>query len=609
MKQISPTTDPALPHSVSGNFRGRGFTLIEMIVAIAVLSLMISLASRMFFDASRVVSGGMQTSQIIAHARTLSDQLLKDARQMHVFESGTGSNSPGFLVIVQQAYPGVRFPPVDKRRTDPSGWLADADGDGVVESAPNFDDWIRSDQIAFFRDADGLESITPGQNDRFDSLARASHARVWMGHTWPADLPRSLGNGTTAPGEPHNGPGDVGFDAFAPRYDLATELTLGRQAMLLVENNVSTVWPGGRSGDISSGSGPRGRAIAPLASLPMDQAAAAGLSDVASLLGYKPTAAPAVFVYDDGGTDPAAPNKAAMFRTPGWDQTTAFVNPSLMDSMLTVTGTTPEWNKDDRLTTKAYAEAAMEWTYARPGGRLAASALLPENYANGIFTADQIGQLHGSFIPHVADFAIEFAADLVDDFGPDSNGNIVHVSQGGQRDGMPDNRPDVDANGDIKWYNNLNPNPDSNNDGIADDPTKPMTWPMPRSLAAFDGNIGAVVNVNTIVRPLNTLAGYAGPTTNAQVFVFAHSGDDPDTDETTVYAPIRDYGGANATHDPGTRGIIEGSGKYWPYLIRYRYRLMDAKGEYRSTDPVTGAPIVGRWFEQIVPVPRPTGIF
>ncbi len=78
------------------------------------------------------------------------------------------------------------------------------------------------------------------------------------------------------------------------------------------------------------------------------------------------------------------------------------------------------------------------------------------------------------------------------------------------------------------------------------------------------------------------------------VFVFGHSGDDGDTDE--------------ASH-PTSKNVIEGSGKYWPYLLRVRYRLMDGRGKYRSVDPVSSEPIVGRWFEQIIPVPRPSGTF
>ena len=94
-------------------------------------------------------------------------------------------------------------------------------------------------------------------------------------------------------------------------------------------------------------------------------------------------------------------------------------------------------------------------------------------------------------------------------------------------------------------------------------------------------------------------------TANRVFFVWSHSGDDPETDEVW---------GTPATTATNETRYVEGSGKYWPYLVRFRYRLMDGKGDFRSVQPDrvnTGDEfrVVGRWFEQIVPVKRPVGLF
>ncbi len=74
--------------------RSQGFTLIELLVAISVLSLMILLANRVFLDARKMVSRGMETSQIIASERAISDPLLKDAREMRVAETAWAGPRP-----------------------------------------------------------------------------------------------------------------------------------------------------------------------------------------------------------------------------------------------------------------------------------------------------------------------------------------------------------------------------------------------------------------------------------------------------------------------------------------------------------------------------------
>jgi len=547
-----------------------GFTLIEMLVAISVLSLMLLLASRIFFDAQEGVKRGLQTSQIIAQARAISQPLMGDLRQMNVFESKYGSNAPGFLVIAQQSFPGVKFPPAGETTSGTDGWIADLDGDGVAETFPNLDDFMRSDQIAFFRDANKLESLTPGGDDRYDSQAKARHARIWYGHVWPVDADI---NGAPAL---NDWPGQAG-------YDLMTQMTLGRQALLLIERNPATTYPNGVAGDVGAGEGPNNRIAIGGSARDETWEAQHDVFDLRGLGGRSG------WVYDDLGIDPAG-GPRGLFRTPTYDVTPPVAQQSAFGTQVSpATG----------LPTPGYKDFALHWLYLAPGRRLRARTSLDNDFGSGIFTADDIAELHTAFAPHVADFAIEFAADWVDDLDLndfDGDGNLF------EPDGMPDNEPDRDGAGNIVWYTAINQNPDGNGgsgetrgdgayDGIGFNPTAPVTYRYPAQIPRFDGTTGSINAQDTVVFQHNTGSG------DFDVFVWSHTGDNLATDE--------------LTNPPS--GLIEGGGKYWPYLIRFRYRLVDGGGDFRSVDihPTTGqdVPIVGRWFEQIVPVPRPQGLY
>lgn len=597
-----------------------GFTMIELLVAVSVLALMMGLASRIFYDAQTAVSRGMQTSQLITEQRAVSQPIFEDFRNMHVFESPYGGNTPGFLVIVQQQNQGVLFPPINETSTPYDGWINDVDNDGFFGET-NGDDFFRTDQIAFFRDATGLESLTPGAEDRYDSAARARTARVWYGHGWPAEVDP----------DSRDEPGDL-------NYNIASQMVLARQALLLVEGNGATRYPDGTSGfdgfTGTVGSGNDNRFIEPgTTALSFIPDLLNGGFDVLSLNDYRrPTTSSGlqpISLYDDGGTDVAgaATPQYAMFRGPGWEP--LYVENSYFDGLLTKAATGAaggpgaKWGSDDRLTNVDYANAAFEWTYGRVANsnpntpsRLRVAKDLNTDFSAGIFTAEDLGKLHGNFSPHLADFIIEFAADWHDDLDPNdfnTNGIIDET------DGLPDGEPDRDGGGNIVWYTLLYPNPDNNNadnpfetagnyDGIPNDPDRldqPITYLVPDDLPAFDGTAGTIPNPFTYLRgggggltPFRPTAADPGVVGRPVVFVFSHSGDDLETGTSW-----------GTTAGVGTTQYTEGSGKYWPYLIRIRYRLMDGKGDFRSVNPISGRPVVGRWFEQIIAVPRPQGIF
>ncbi len=563
-----------------------GFTVIELLVSISVLALMLSLAAQIFYTAQEGVDIGLQTSQIIAEQRAISQPLFDDFTNMHVFESQNGGNTPGFLVIVQQRNGGVLFPSPDEDGGDTTTWTADRDGNGTP-GQPS--DLMRTDQVSFFRDASGLSSLTPGGNDRYGSQARAQIARVWYGHTSPA-----TGGASIEPGASDN--------------NLSSQLVLGRQALLLVEDSGGTAYPTGQPGNTTA---PPGREIRTgTGRLDNSNRLRNGESDVLDLNSFQRNIGGTTVTlgrYDDAGDDLAAgtPTERSLFRFPGWDTGTVS-GPSYFESLLarnpmplSTAPMTERWNFDDRLTTPAYANAASEWAFDRAGRRLQAAQDLSTDFETGIFESDQVAQLHANFSPHVADFAIEFAADWIDNDG----------------NGLPDNEPDRDNGGNIVWYTTLDPNHDGNvstvpngtgvYDGIGQNrPNDPVTYFVPNVLPRFNGTTGTFVNPFVYQRspaPAGPLITYnpGSPVTavNQTVLVWSHSGDDPVTDPTHGVA-----GG-------GSGQYIEGAGKYWPYMIRFRYRLMDGSGDFRSLRPGTNDRVVGRWFEQVVPVRRPTNLF
>ncbi|MEM9419257.1 MAG: prepilin-type N-terminal cleavage/methylation domain-containing protein [Planctomycetota bacterium] len=570
MKRVSPL------HSA--------FTLMELIVAVSVLSLMMFLATRIFYDAQSGVQRGLQTSQIIATSRSLSQPLTDDVRNMNVFSSKYESNSPGFLIITQQNFTatgaagnpgdGIKSPHPDRITDDTNSWTTfrDDDNDGVQDAGEPFNS-VRSDQIAFFRDANDLESLTPGQDDRYDSLASARFARIWYGHVWPADV-------TPSPAAANDQPGQEG-------YDLISQLVLGRQALLLVENDAATRFPDGTDGDNPGGVAGNTRIA--------DGGNSFGQVRTNTFLGEQDVLNLHTFnrlgidfsVFDDQGVDAATIPPFALFRTPTYDTPTP-TTPSYFGLALGAAGGLPNGT---------YANFAREWMYTIAGQRLRAQTSLDTDFSGSIFAPDDLARLHAAFAPHVADFVVEIAADWTDDLDPtdwDGDNNFT------EPDGQPDFEPDRDGAGNIRWYTLINPNPDLNNNSVGDnDPTAPVTYDATLfNVSPFDGTAASAAIANPFIYYTNS------------TFVFSHTGDDISTDEVT-----------NPNTGVGAPGLVEGCGKYWPYLIRFRYRLLDGKGEFRSiqtnpdsnfngtADDPEDFSVVGRWFEQVVPVPRPQGLY
>ena len=176
------------------NREQNAFTLIELLIAVAILGLMLSLISVIFNETSNAVSTGIQTSEVVAKARTMGEQMQQDFDAM----LGPGGNSEdrGFLVIINRQIDAVDMP----------------DGQNSEQTVP---ETIRSDQIAFIRGGyDSHKALTPKDNTTYGNDITAQHARIWYGH-----LAQVSGGSVLSPGD--------------AQFNQGIRWTLGRQALLL----------------------------------------------------------------------------------------------------------------------------------------------------------------------------------------------------------------------------------------------------------------------------------------------------------------------------------------------------------------------------------------
>lgn len=281
-----------------------------------------------------------------------------------------------------------------------------------------------------------------------------------------------------------------------------------------------------------------------------------------------------------------------------------------------------------------YAERAVaNYTFSRK--RLRVNPVPDPSLSASDLQAWQIAQIHPYLMEYCSDFAIEFAADL---FTQDENGRIDAAEPDGIIDytpaiNLPHPDPAVDAGygfdsvgnlvpdiaaGAIMWYTapalaNHPQGPDAPFDATAgfNSARGPMTWPYQNP--ATDLLITAAYN------PLVTTAFANAPA----AFVFRHD----------------DEGIENSTQDiVGKWTGREEQTSFWPYLLRVRYKLHDARGQLQAGNVAgwpndgidndgdgrtdengttvphlgPGGPEVadfeldnGIWFEQVIPVNRP----
>lgn len=201
----------------------RGFTLIELIVSLAIISMMMFLINRIFFDTSEAVSRGIATSKIIGNARTISEQLRADSELM-IGPSVSKTETAGFLVIVNKEY--LNTPYLDGRER---GRIVNQ----TMKSgrAPRT---VRSDQLCFIRRRGSAVPLTPTDpsNTGYAGSTDANYSRAWYGHI------RQYPDENTFPADASpNDDDDLGQPDTPDHY--ANQWVLGRQ-LLFFDNHVST---------------------------------------------------------------------------------------------------------------------------------------------------------------------------------------------------------------------------------------------------------------------------------------------------------------------------------------------------------------------------------
>jgi prepilin-type N-terminal cleavage/methylation domain-containing protein len=180
--------------------RSAAFTLLEMLVAVAITALMILFVNTVLSSISASAGQGAQFSTIIQSSRTLSDQLQRDMGTL------VGPGGDGFLVILQKRYAVTGNAATDTFLT----------ADDRKRSLPTE---LRADQIAFIRSRGSLEPICPGNSTSYSNNSKASFVRVWYGHPRLVDS-----TGLVAP--------------LLQEVD-AVNWVLGRQVLFLDQSNIT----------------------------------------------------------------------------------------------------------------------------------------------------------------------------------------------------------------------------------------------------------------------------------------------------------------------------------------------------------------------------------
>lgn len=152
--------------------RNKAFTIVELIVAVAVTVLMLLMINSLFNDTSRAVSAGIGLSDVIGIERAMVDQIGKDAAGMHPPENTSSGLGGGILIISNELITGARH----LERFNKEG-VRDVRADGVV--------WIvrRASAVAF-KDL----PVAPATEDTYDAVppdkmdGNGTYVRIYYGH-------------------------------------------------------------------------------------------------------------------------------------------------------------------------------------------------------------------------------------------------------------------------------------------------------------------------------------------------------------------------------------------------------------------------------------------
>ncbi|MEM9251598.1 MAG: type II secretion system protein [Planctomycetota bacterium] len=554
--------------------RQHAFTLMELIVAISIASVMLLMINILFQQSVRAVNLGAGTSRILQQSNTINTQLAADfgANSGEVVlrnslvgapnddrnvttppptgpQAITEANRVGFLMIahnqiqnpqsVSGAHTNMTYPvPANINESNEVYYDAgergiaffpdDSDGDGDAD--------IRSDQLVFLRNLyDGERSITPQNDESIGNDTPIGAARIWYGHVVPTNDAGDAAN---------DNPGATDYDFYNRP---ANQWVLGRQALYFSE--------------FGAGSGPDGLTAESVASeLPASDTVynatddlrvdavrteiigsvnSTGLSDGPGGSNYSADTGTYRLDYngrlafsDDPvlGTLPAEAPSPALLHHGLTD-----IVPARVDELFHVADTGAGYAATGPLNAEldplvaadnsAYAERAARlgytfdrlWVNPRPHDAAGNPARLVEAW--------QQAQMHPYLAAGVSDFEVHFAGDYDDDDDPT---NIPATF---------DNRIDLDSDGNIRWYNSY----DASGDLIVP--------PLKTDVALADQPQLPILRRGTTPFPIST----TGPTTPSPLSTLPNHAD-------LIWAWRHD--------EPQS----------WPDLIRIRYRIHDAAG-------------------------------
>jgi len=165
----------------------KAFTVIEMVVAIAIGIVVIWIVNQLFNDTSKAIRHGIAMSELMHNARGISDKLYHDSQHL----LGPAVPNGGVLVIKSAV---VSNQPWEEH-----------DGSTINRD-------VRVDQLIYFVEGK-FHALTPDSSSTFANTRTAQYGRVWYGH-----VSRTAANGSG------------GGSSFGP---VANQYILGRQLLLL----------------------------------------------------------------------------------------------------------------------------------------------------------------------------------------------------------------------------------------------------------------------------------------------------------------------------------------------------------------------------------------
>lgn len=226
-------------------FRRRGFTLVELMISIAIVLLLVAGINLIFQTTSKAVGAGQALSEGARNNQAAQTVMYQD------FSSAVTDDSAPYLIICNHAIPAFRtladqqgdrdynataaantrwqkMLTIDLNNNNIEGEAASASPGEIIDPTTYNDRNHRTDMISFF--ARGAFKRQTGNPGTYVADESATEAMIWYGHTYIPNNNGAFSGGDTLPGAGTFGGNDN------PNNFFATQWVVGRQAILLNGN-------------------------------------------------------------------------------------------------------------------------------------------------------------------------------------------------------------------------------------------------------------------------------------------------------------------------------------------------------------------------------------